>query len=295
MGSLHQYLKTKNGSLETENSVLLPLCHTTAFANCEDIAKNGLVPTNCDVYKEDLLYFFYGKSRYLINRKKLDVLTPLERRPMAFLFRFDSVQIKRYLPFDSGGFPRYNLTSPRKEFEFEKSPSGEHISHIIDLIYYDHATYLEDRIYIGNLEKKADENNAVKDLKEFYIDRKMYENEVGKQSMAIEIQVDSKPASDPAIVLIPLAELSNESKFKQAVQAIKKMYKNITIVPYLKISDNSDLLIKLKKRERKKAVSRGVKSKETKEKFSEAHIDSIDCEGMLRRAVESNILKLCLK
>jgi hypothetical protein len=79
----------------------LPLGHTTSAKHFQSIAGTGtLVPRECNLLKEPVLYFYYGAPVYKLN-------TPLSEDdlglPVAFLFSPRAlVEVERFVPFDSG-------------------------------------------------------------------------------------------------------------------------------------------------------------------------------------------------
>src|ERR1700689_2654259 len=86
---------------------LLPIFHTTDENGLFGIIKEQrLEPNTCPVTKEDLVFFFYGKSNYR-NRDAGDKYDELNL-PVTFMFnlRMDgkkTISFKRFFPFDSGG------------------------------------------------------------------------------------------------------------------------------------------------------------------------------------------------
>lgn len=84
----------------------LPLVHTTKCKVFEDYIapSNCLVPRNCDCFKENLLYFFYGRPAYRVNCDKTLPMMP-EQRPVCIIMKPDfALPVKRIFPFDSGAW-----------------------------------------------------------------------------------------------------------------------------------------------------------------------------------------------
>ena len=84
---------------------ILPLIHSTgadAFLSLTET--KTLSPSLCPVYKEQLLYFFYGRPAYRPNSKVLNTSLPVFR-PVCILLSHDAVsEPKRVAPLDTGAF-----------------------------------------------------------------------------------------------------------------------------------------------------------------------------------------------
>jgi hypothetical protein len=82
----------------------LPLVHTTEYFRLGSIqASNALQPRDCKVFKEPLLYFFYGRPAY----RDASQITPTRDvgfYPICFIFRPGTIckKAKRMYPFDTG-------------------------------------------------------------------------------------------------------------------------------------------------------------------------------------------------
>jgi hypothetical protein len=115
--TLQQFIDEKT-SVELED-FSLPLCHTTSERTLAKILdSNALESTKpCEIFKEDLIFFFYGKAQYMPRKDDVDEVRPYS--PTTFLFKINAIEAnpKRMLPFDSGGFELYELPSDIKDFE----------------------------------------------------------------------------------------------------------------------------------------------------------------------------------
>ena len=83
----------------------LPLIHTTDAYSFRSIIDNGMVlsPRLCQVFREEILYLFYGKSGY--SRKRQGSSSLLAFFPVFFLIASSAViATRRILPSDSGAF-----------------------------------------------------------------------------------------------------------------------------------------------------------------------------------------------
>jgi hypothetical protein len=232
MNTLEEFLKSKKAS--EDDYPHLPLVHTSKFNRCKSIAESSSFnKRECDVYEgEELLYFFYGKSRYNVNKKNLDNIVIIDEMPVTFLFVFKDVlkevKIKRYLPFDSGGFDRYGLTD--KEHFTISDPIGCRIEALVNLIYGDVHSYLNDIICKANLIDESTKSNAVKQLQKFY-NETIFNGEIGKQALAIEIQITDNVTESPQVIFIPYWEATT-NEFGDVVQQMRNTFK-ARIVPYL--------------------------------------------------------------
>ena len=83
----------------------LPIMHSCEVFDCESIIQSSqLKPTPCPVFKENLLYFFYGKPSYPIGEKEKYKRTDNLCCPVCFIVDIDKIDIYRVFPFDSGAF-----------------------------------------------------------------------------------------------------------------------------------------------------------------------------------------------
>lgn len=99
-----------------------PLVHTTkSFKLREIIALAGLSPSHCDVFDEQLLYFFVGRPAY--QWLKSDGTPRDWELPTCFIFdEIPALTPKRIYPFDSGAhhqkrYPSYVQDIGREKFE----------------------------------------------------------------------------------------------------------------------------------------------------------------------------------
>jgi hypothetical protein len=121
----------------------LPFFHTCDAGYFQDILDGRqLIPTPCDVYKEDLLYLFYGKPAYksgeVLNSKLVALM------PLCFIVNYNAItSIKRMLAFDSGAFPMYERfihKSMTKE-QFELTPSKNSLNKMIEYFFANNDSY----------------------------------------------------------------------------------------------------------------------------------------------------------
>jgi len=99
-------VKTYNEIIETRKSSIkpLPITHSTTITKLKKILSLGKLETShCKVFKEDLLYLFYGRADFepgsILNNHGM-----LNEMPATIVIDYDNFNepIKRLLPFDTG-------------------------------------------------------------------------------------------------------------------------------------------------------------------------------------------------
>jgi hypothetical protein len=123
----------------------LPLVHITrAYAFDEMLDAHGLDPQYCDVFRENLVYLFYGRPAY---RAKEGNNARLEFEwPIVFIFDPDKMtNIKRLFSFDTGAFKLkfYEDFFDNKSelLDFELEPTLETARKLVSAFYVDHKEY----------------------------------------------------------------------------------------------------------------------------------------------------------
>lgn len=100
---LGQYInkKNQNGNITR----ILPLFHSCEGYNGKQIIADGVLTTKyCKVFKEKLLYLFYGKPAYPIGEKNEKNRIDAFYCPVCFVMDPNQVAIYRAFPFDTGAF-----------------------------------------------------------------------------------------------------------------------------------------------------------------------------------------------
>lgn len=268
MIKLVDYIKAKIAASRDKEFIYLPLCHTTAegyFSQIFDGAK--LKPSECKVYKEPLTYFFYGKSSYVVDPDNLGNVD--RERPIALLYDFDELKkngFKRVLPFDSGGFPRYDFPTgtSTEPFTILESKNGDEVQDLIQLIYKSHGKYLKDDFSESSLKQGSNECWAIKMLAEFYHQRvKPKSSSVGKQAVTIELQVAQEITIKPIAIIFPfelLTETYQDIKPYWSKEKIEASFPNVDFITYgepdefdSSLSDGIDVEGSLRKKVKKKS------------------------------------------
>lgn len=140
----------------------LAWCHSAQIMDLRSIIRSGqLTPENCEFFKEDLSYFFYGRPSY---RSASDqTLSIAARAPVIFILHPNTIEKGyRLFPFDSGAHfrGRYKqwIHQKMKISDFAMPPDqlapGKHIS----AFFGSNSAYLKvkpkkpEQPYIGELE-----------------------------------------------------------------------------------------------------------------------------------------------
>jgi hypothetical protein len=265
---------------------------------CAEIAQHGLKKAKCDSDYDELVFLFYGKTRYIVDHDLGNVKTDVEKMPAALLFDFDSVigesKFERFLPFDSGGFERYGLSPPRKHYEVAYKNKREKLIELVRLIYNNHRHYLFDIVCSSNLDAAAEKNKTVEKLKDFYTKQQNKGKIYGLQSLAIEIQTSQALEKiNPKILLVPYLEFaSNRQKFQEIITKVQEHYKDqVTIISYLGSDIPEELFKNFKDIDDSPVSSKRAAPLE----YLGPIPDGMHCEEALRREVLSQVINLCQK
>jgi len=189
-----------------EEIELLPLCHTTTegfFLNIYD-SKTIKAEKQCPVYNEFLVYFFYGKPSYLVE-KELENYT--DDPPITLIYNVNDLKnhkIKRIVPFDSGGFSRYKIKRGYDLGNFtHDSPEIISLKGIIKLLYQNNECYLKDQVDIKEPEILAKKCWPIKEMEKLYKRVKLGEIKSGKQVYSIELQYAGEIEFSPKYLILP--------------------------------------------------------------------------------------------
>ena len=151
----------------------LPLMHSCDGFDCERIIQDTqLKPMMCPVFKEELLYFFYGKAAYPIGEKEKYKKTDALCCPVCFIIDIEKVDIYRVFPFDTGAFEAkmYSQFIHKhmhiNEFEIDNNSSA--IRAYISVVFGDNTRYLRgisaekeaEDTYVNSLLKMLSANGA---------------------------------------------------------------------------------------------------------------------------------------
>jgi hypothetical protein len=180
---------------------LLPYVHITrAYSFDEMLEGDALEPQYCDIFKEKLIYLFYGRPAYRAkegNNARLEFEWPI----VLVFDPYKIEEIKRVFPFDTGAFKaslyREFFDKNSKLTDFEVEPTSGSLQKIVGAFYLDHSEY-----YSGFSRKNVDiphrefEAQGVHELSRLPgVQGQQRKGEIrDERSAAIEIQV-ARPIS----------------------------------------------------------------------------------------------------
>lgn len=191
--------------IDQENYDLLPFCHTTTEGFASNIIVNKMEPQQCEVYNEELTYFFYGKATYLRDDETYNYT---DDPPITFLYNSNVLtqyNIKRILPFDSGGFKRYGFKRGflKSNYTYSTSPNIKNILAFIRLVYENHEKYLLDIVNLDELKTHQSNCLQIKKMIEMYESVNLGKLNCGPQVFSIEVQFDEEIDFEPSHIIVP--------------------------------------------------------------------------------------------
>ncbi|MBY5706977.1 hypothetical protein HFO38_30480 [Rhizobium leguminosarum] len=195
----------------------LPVVHTTESIFLRDIARGGKIDTSlCKVYKEELVYVFYGRPGYRPSTSNTATKI-LDYYPVVLLFDPMAItSIRRMLPFDSGGFQSGRFEaflhpSMTKE-QFEIPAPIDNLEAVIDYFFGSTEAYLR---AVGRLGEKPSPTKF--ELSAFY--RMVHETQKSPSDdrrVTCEVQSDKPIALNQGFVhsIIASAVFEDEPYFE---------------------------------------------------------------------------------
>jgi hypothetical protein len=192
---------------------LLPLVHITrAYAFDAILDGDSLEPSVCDVFKDKILYLFYGRPAY---RAKEGNNARLEFEwPIVFVFDAEKVsEIKRIFPFDTGAFAQQlysDFFDKESQFmDFALTPSLETARKFVGTFYQDNNEY-----YQGETRKNVDiplrqfEAQGIYELARLpgVQSSKLQGKTRDERSSALEVQVAQAISLKDALIALVLPE-----------------------------------------------------------------------------------------
>ena len=190
----------------------LPICFTRTHEQISNIVakRENLIPQKSEDYDEDLLFFFYGKAKY-IPIDQVETIY-MDNDPITLIYSIKK-PIRRFVCFDSGGYERYNMGDlDRSHFEIENCEI-DLIKKYIKTFYESNNGYVDKR-FIKILKKSH--YPLCKALHGLYrlanIEGKV---PYGEQAFTIEIQFDEEFELDPDVVVAPMKLLSSDAGREQ--------------------------------------------------------------------------------
>jgi len=137
----------------------LPLMHSCDCFDGESIIMDGKLEVSmCKVFKEELLYFFYGKSSYPVSEKETLNRTDELYCPICFIINPEKVEMYKAYPFDTGAF----TNSFYKQFfhrhmninNFEIESNLQKIKAYISLVFSNNEDYINGISHISKHEDR---------------------------------------------------------------------------------------------------------------------------------------------
>lgn len=185
---------------------LLPLCHTTTEGYFDGIKEKKFVDLRmCANYKEQLVYFFYGKASYKTKEKEIQNYS--NNPPITLIYEselLDPRSMKRMLPFDSGGYERYHIKEGYEKSSFtHENPNKDAIKGLIKLLYDSNDHYLNDEVNKDKLLAYTKKCWPINEIIELYKRVEMGDTSSGDQVYAIELQLKDKIDFKPKHIVIP--------------------------------------------------------------------------------------------
>ena len=124
----------------------LPFLHISNGYNFDKIAVGDLLkPQDCKVFKEKLLYFFYGRPSYKTKQTLNERLA--YDWPVVFLFNYKTVDrfVSSCFPFDSGAFEagryKYFFDDSSEIEDFRFSRGNANVTRLVSAFYSDNHEY----------------------------------------------------------------------------------------------------------------------------------------------------------
>lgn len=215
----------------------LPWFHSTKARDLFDIMNTRkLRAMRCNVFKDDLAYFFVGRPAYKYEVKGEPAQWLL---PLVFVMRFQKPpKIKRIYPFDSGAFtkrrfPDYIQTFTRERFLLGNDPSV--IDRLISFYFDDERAYIERSANSNKDIAKRHEIDARHD--EIMALAKLYQEqittEMDDRAAAIEVQVEEDVSLEGGDVLAVMLceDRLNTQGLEEALRAITPRIRTYGLYP----------------------------------------------------------------
>lgn len=178
----------------------LAWCHTTDAFRLRKIVTDGAFSlSHCDVFNEDLLYFFYGRPAF--RRGESEQVRLSSRAPVAVILSPDLIDRgRRLFPFDSGAFSGHYsqwMHHGMQLADFELACPGDAPQRSVAAFFGTNADYL--RAIPSQPPKPYQGEFEVESVVELLKDPRSAEAD--DRRLAIELQVGRQVAFDATSVL----------------------------------------------------------------------------------------------
>jgi hypothetical protein len=208
----------------------LAWCHSTdAFAFRAIMEQGRFTPTLCPVFKESLLYFFYGRPAY--KKNEVESIGGSARSPVIFVFNPTLVRSGlRVHPFDTGAFEggRYKKwMHPAMRLEDFEMPCEEHapLRHV-NSFYKSADDYLN--INPSKPLKKYSGELEVNSLVALLLDTSA--EDADDRKLALELQIKEEISLDPHVLMAVVFpdEMQDAKYVKSFFEGVGKGVEKIT-------------------------------------------------------------------
>jgi hypothetical protein len=103
--------------------------------------EKSLMPEPCDKFGENLVYLFYGRAAYRLNKMSRQT-EQIACAPAVLIFRPEAVaSIRRVYPFDTGGYPHEFPALSDVDMEHFELSAVEHAEQTVRLFWSTKASY----------------------------------------------------------------------------------------------------------------------------------------------------------
>jgi hypothetical protein len=197
----------------------LPIAHIPSVWSLGKIMKEGiLMPQLGNKYYENekLLFFNYGRCPFMPTRTQTLKNDPFP--PICFLFRIDkiSLQPKRLLPFDSGGFDKYERLQPTTVYEYEiRNPCLDDVNKLVAVLFKSNENYLKFEHDFKEVAEACVLLPHLTLLEQHYNFVMQTQTGIGKQGKSFELQYSDAVTVAPILVVCPTNFMSNPARRRQ--------------------------------------------------------------------------------
>lgn len=217
-------------SVPVDNTLaVLPSFHSTAVSDMEDILRTGIIETKrCNVFGEDLAYFFYGKPSYVVSKDATKAYRHNIFMPGCFVVDTSKLPIHRIFPFDSGAFmaERYIDNFPRNAdiAHYKIDPDMDSIIKYISTFFQGNDNYLEGKSLIDESELVNKTTQSLSSL----LKSPGYEN-YDERAVTLEIQCKENVSLSEALIAVIIPKPFAENEY--FIEFMKKN-KNVKVLDY---------------------------------------------------------------
>lgn len=231
LDDLVESYEINENEIELNNIEILPVCHTSRWQTLvNEIIPNGnrLRPQTNKNYNEELLFFFYGKAKFLPENEVKNEYKSNHPFTLVYNINNNINDIHRLVIFDSGGYPKYKISTILNHFELTNC-TEEKLKKLISIFFKSNKNYIS-----GNLTPSLDPKDfpgcgVLTDYCKIGLAIKSGDTDYGEQAVTFEIQYKDCTFNDSLIAaFVPDIMWSSEKSKEQC----KKIFQNKEIIPY---------------------------------------------------------------